>query len=92
MRWAAAGLLAFATTLANTTSHADAWFKLGFHGTDSRLNTGDGDWFPNYTKGECGGNARLIAGVSSAVSTWTCYWERHKVVKFRRARSFSNAW
>ncbi len=40
-----AGSIGLAVTLVSAMSHADNWDKLGFHGTDDRIYTGDGDWF-----------------------------------------------
>jgi len=46
-------------------AHADTWRRAGFHGGNTRLYTGDGDWFPGDWKGECGGTTQVASGVSS---------------------------
>jgi hypothetical protein len=61
------------TTIASI-SYADTWSKLGFHGSDDRLYTGDGDWFYGYTKGECGGSRPIMAGVSTGFDYYYGYY------------------
>ena len=63
--------IGLAVTVVSAVSHADNWDKLGFHGRDDRIYTGDNDWFFGDNKGECGyppppaAAVPIIAGLSA---------------------------
>lgn len=60
---AAATVFVFAALVA-PVARAQSISVMNFHGGDSRLFTGDGDWAWTYWKGECGQGTNIIVGSS----------------------------